>query len=104
MEAAATAAEPAGLTSLRQRRVQALQRLAEIRDNKPAAPRGSASVSPGASSAAWGPQEWLALALVSVLAVSTRFYNLGQPDGAVYDETHLGRFVNGYRCPALIDD
>lgn len=33
----------------------------------------------------------LALAIITVLAFATRFYNIGHPDQVVFDEVHFGK-------------
>ena len=62
------------------------------------------SISLGAAAAAsrWHQRDYLLLLLLTVLAFASRFHNLEYPNSAVYDETHIGRFVNGYRCGSCL--
>lgn len=44
------------------------------------------------SSAVW----WMVFGAVCILTAATRFYNVGQPEHVVWDETHFGKFGSWY--------
>ena len=62
----------------------------------------SISLATAGAASRWHRRDYLLLLLLTVLAFVSRFHNLEYPNSAVYDETHIGRFVNGYRCGSCL--
>lgn len=48
--------------------------------------------------AIWDEKKWLAPALLTVVALWTHLYRIGEAQYVVWDEAHFGKFSNYYRC------